>query len=94
LEQLHTGVAAAFGSLANRVRTGQPDPPWPELTAAISALEKKAALVRTSGAAASCPLDEILRFYSLLLSSRYLAQELELARALIKSQFHLNNAAA
>jgi uncharacterized membrane protein YccC len=94
LEQLHTGVAAAFGSLANRVRTGQPDPPWPELTAAISALEKKAALVRTSGAAASYPLDEILRFYSLLLSSRYLAQELELARALIKSQFHLNNAAA
>jgi len=50
--------------------------------------------VRTSGVAASYPLDEILRFYSLLLSSRYLAQELELARALIKSQFHLNNAAA
>ena len=46
LEQLHTGIAAAFGSLANSLRASKPDPRWPELTAAISALDKKAALVR------------------------------------------------
>jgi uncharacterized membrane protein YccC len=87
LEQLHTGIAAAFGSLANSLRASKPDPQWPELTAAISALDKKAALVRAAGAAASYPLDEILRFYSLLISSRNLAQELELARALVASRF-------
>ncbi len=86
LEQMHTSIAAAFGSLADSIRAGQPDPQWPHLMAVISALDNKAALARTSGAAASYPLDEILRFYSLLLSSRNLAQELELARDLVKSR--------
>ena len=83
LEQVHAAVIAAFGSLANSVRTGRPQPEWPELTAAISALEEKAAVTRKSGATATYPLDEILRFYSLLLGSRSLAEELELARALV-----------
>jgi uncharacterized membrane protein YccC len=86
LEQMHTRIAAAFGSLADSIRAGKPDPQWPHLMAAISALDNKAALARKSGAAASYPLDEILRFYSLLLSSRNLAQELELARDLVKSR--------
>jgi hypothetical protein len=42
--------------------------------------------VRKSGAAVNHPLDEILRFYSLLLGSRNLAQELELGRALVTSR--------
>jgi uncharacterized membrane protein YccC len=87
LDQLHTGIAGAFVSLAESIRDGKGDPRWPELTAAISALDKKAALVRAAGASASYPLDEILRFYSLLLSSRTLAQELELARSLVASRF-------
>jgi uncharacterized membrane protein YccC len=87
LEQVHTSFAAAFGTLANSIRTPQPDPQWPELAAAISALDQKATLARKSGATASYPLDEILRFYSLLLGSRNLAQELELARALVTSRF-------
>ncbi len=85
LEQMRAATAAFFVSLANSIRAGQPESQWPELTAAISALDEKAALVRTSGATANYPLDEILRFYSLLLSSRNLARELELARALVAS---------
>jgi uncharacterized membrane protein YccC len=87
LEQLHSAIAAAFGWLADSIRAGKPEPQWPELAAAISALDNKAALARTSGTAASYPLDEILRFYSLLLGSRNLAHELELARGLVTSRF-------
>jgi uncharacterized membrane protein YccC len=85
-ERLHTDIATAFRSLANSIRAGKPDPQWPDLMAAISALDQKAAQARTTGATASHPLDEILRFYSLLLGSRNLAQELELARALVTSR--------
>ena len=86
LERVHAAVVAAFGSLANSMRTGKPQLEWPELTPAISALEEKAALTRKSGLTATYPLDEILRFYSLLLGSRILAQELELARGLVASK--------
>ncbi len=87
LEQLHSTIAADFGWLANSVRTGRGEPLWPDSTAAITALDEKATAARESGATASHPLDEILRFYSLLLSSRNLVQELELARALVTSRF-------
>ena len=80
-------AAAAFGSLANSIRTGKLDSQWPNLMAPISELDAKAAVARKSGATASYPLDEILRFYSQLLSSRTLAQELELARGLVASRF-------
>jgi uncharacterized membrane protein YccC len=85
LEQMHTSIAAALGSLADSILTGKPDPQWPDLMAAISALDNKAAVARKSAAAASHSLDEILRFYSLLLTSRNLAQELEAARHLLNS---------
>ena len=80
-------AAAAFGSLANSIRTGKLDSQWPNLMAPISELDAKAAVARKSGATASYPLDEILRFYSQLLGSRTLAQELEVARALVASRF-------
>jgi uncharacterized membrane protein YgaE (UPF0421/DUF939 family) len=85
LEQMRRGIGVAFGSLANSIRASQPEQ-WPDLMAAISELDEKAALARKSGATASYPLDEILRFYSLLLSSRNLAQELELSHALVTSR--------
>jgi uncharacterized membrane protein YccC len=87
LEQLHSAIAADFGWLANSVRTGNGEPLWPDSTAAITALDEKATAARESGATASHPLDEILRFYSLLLSSRNLVQELELARGLVTARF-------
>jgi uncharacterized membrane protein YccC len=87
LEQLHSTIAADFGWLGNSVRTGRGDPQWPDSTAAITVLDEKATAARESGATASHPLDEILRFYSLLLSSRNLVQELDLARALAVSRF-------
>jgi hypothetical protein len=90
LNQVRAAVVAAFGSLANSVRTGKGQPDWPELSTAISTLAEKAVLARKSGATASYPLDEILRFYSLLLGSRSLAQELELARAIVTSRFGLH----
>jgi hypothetical protein len=86
-EQVRTGAAAAFGSLANSIRTGKLESPWPDLLAPVCELDAKAAVARKSGATASYPLDEILRFYSQLLGSRTLAQELEVARALVASRF-------
>lgn len=80
LAKTHACIAGAFASLAGSIRTGKPESRWPELSQAISALEKKAAEVRTSGKAARYPLDDILRFYSILLSTRNLAQELAMAR--------------
>jgi uncharacterized membrane protein YccC len=87
LEQLHSSIAAAFEWLANSLRSGREEPGWPDSTAAIAALDEKAAVARASGATASYMLDEILRFYSLLLSSRNLVQELESARGLVTLRF-------
>jgi hypothetical protein len=83
LAQVRAAIVAAFGSLASSLRAGRTGSQWPQLTAAVSALDAKATLARTSGATASHPLDEILRFYALLLSTRNLTQELELARSLV-----------
>jgi uncharacterized membrane protein YccC len=87
LEQVHSTISADFEWFANSVRTGKAGPAWPDSMAAITALDEKATAARATGATASHPLDEILRFYSLLLSSRNLVQELELARDLVTSRF-------
>jgi len=87
LAQVHAAVVAAFGSLASSARAGRPESQWPQLSAAVSALDEKAKLARTSGGTASYPLDEILRSYALLLSARNLTQELELAHAIVTSRF-------
>jgi len=86
-DHIRTDAAAAFGSLANSIRTGKLEAPWPDLMAPISELDEKAAVARASGETARYPLDEVLRFYSQLLGSGTLAQELELARALVASRF-------
>lgn len=86
-EQTRKDAAAAFESLANSIRTGKLESQGPDLMAPISKLDAKAAAARKSGATTSYPLDEILRFYAQLLSSRTLAQELELARGLVASRF-------
>jgi uncharacterized membrane protein YccC len=85
--QIRSGAAVAFRSLANSIRTGKPESQWPDLMGPISVLDEKAASARTSGETAGYPLDEVLRFYSQLLGSRTLAQELEVTRALVNSRF-------
>jgi len=82
-DHLEAVISQSLDSLAKSIREGKPDAEWPDLPAAVSSLEAQAARAREAGAGQGHSLDEILRFYSLLISSRNLAQELELAHSLI-----------
>jgi uncharacterized membrane protein YccC len=81
LEQLEDGISTALIALSKSIAAGKLYPEWPDLNALIASLDAQAAQARQAGATMNYPLDEILRFYSLLLSSRNLTGELELARA-------------
>jgi uncharacterized membrane protein YgaE (UPF0421/DUF939 family) len=81
LEQLEEGVFTALDSLSKSIAPGKLYPEWPDLSAMIAALDERAGKAREAGASMNYSLDEILRFYSLLLSSRNLAGELELLHA-------------
>lgn len=83
---LEAAISQTLDSLANSIREGKPALEWPDLPAAVSSLDEQARRAREAGASQNFPLDEILRFYSLLISSRNLALELELARSLIVSR--------
>ncbi len=83
LDRIRATFGAAFGSLPNSIRAGKPEVHWPDVMKPIAELNEKATEARKSGANAGYPLDEILRFYSLMLSTRNLAQELELAHELV-----------
>jgi uncharacterized membrane protein YccC len=85
-EHLEAAIVQALGSLAKSIREGKPTADWTDLSAAVSSLEAQAARAREAGAGQGYSLDEILRFYSLLISSRILAQELELAWSLITAR--------
>jgi hypothetical protein len=85
LEHFEAGVSAAFDSLSKSIAAGKLYPDWPDLSAMIASLDEQAAQARKTGATISYSLDEILRFYSLLLSSRNLAEELKLLHALAAS---------
>ena len=85
-EHLEAAIAQALDSLAKSIREGKPTAEWPDLPAAVSSLEEQAGRARKAGATQEYSLDEILRFYSLLISSRTLVQELELARSLIATR--------
>jgi uncharacterized membrane protein YccC len=82
LDRLEAGVSTALDSLSKSIAAGKIYPQWPDLTAISASLDEQAAQAREAGATMNHSLDEILRFYSLLLSSRNLAGELELAHAL------------
>ena len=79
LDRLSLALSYAFECLAAIVRTGSSGR-WPDLVAAGSALEARVAQLRQSGAPSTYDLEEVLRFYSLVLGLRNLARELELAR--------------
>jgi uncharacterized membrane protein YccC len=82
LDRLEAGLSAAFDSLSKSIAAEKVYPEWPDLTAMSAALDKQATQAREAGANLNYSLDEILRFYSLLLGSRNLAGELELAHRL------------
>ena len=88
LEQLENGIASALASLSGGIATGTAGAPGPDLGAIVSSLESQAAAERTAGATMNYSLDEILRFYYLLLSSRNLAGEVELMRSLAEIRLH------
>jgi uncharacterized membrane protein YccC len=83
LERLEAGVSAALQSLSKSIAAGKLYPQWPDLPAIIASLDEQATQARKAGATQSYSLDEILRFYSLLLSSRNVVGELELSRAFL-----------
>jgi uncharacterized membrane protein YccC len=82
LEQLEAGVSAALETLSKSIAEGKLYPGWPDLPAIIASLDEQAAQARTAGATMDYSLDEILRFYFLLLSSRNLIDELERLRGI------------
>jgi uncharacterized membrane protein YgaE (UPF0421/DUF939 family) len=88
LQQLEAGLAGTLQMLSASVAAESAPadklgPVWPDVNAAIASLEEQAAQARKAGATTRYPLDEILRFYYLLLSSRHLAGEVELLRELV-----------
>jgi uncharacterized membrane protein YccC len=91
LDQLEDGISGALETLSKSVAAGRLYPEWPYLPAIIAALDEQAAQAREAGASMHYPLDEILRFYSFLLSSRNLIGELELAHALVASSLPAQN---
>ena len=79
LEQLEDGVFTTLEALSKSIAAGKLYLKWPDLPAIIGSLDEQAAQARKAGATMNYALDEILRFYFLLLSSRNLTGELELA---------------
>jgi uncharacterized membrane protein YccC len=82
LQQLDDGIGAVLKTLSESIAEGEIGREWPDLGSAIGSIDQQAAEARKSGATISYPLDEILRFYFLLLTSRNLIDELEAVRAL------------
>jgi len=86
LEQLEDGVSAALETLSKSIAAGKLSPEWPNLPSIVDSLDEQAAEARKAGATMNYPLDEILRFYFLLLSSRKLVDELELLHSLARAR--------
>jgi uncharacterized membrane protein YccC len=82
LDQLEDGIATAIQILATSFAAGRLDTEWPAMPAIIASLDERAAQSRAAGITISYPLEEILRFYFLLLTSRNLIDELELVHSL------------
>lgn len=81
--ELQDRVSGAFQALSKKAADPNAKAEWPELEPWIGKLDDEAAQARKAGQTIAYPLDEILRYYSLLLSSRNLIAELEVARSLL-----------
>jgi uncharacterized membrane protein YccC len=82
LNRLEAGVSSAIESLSKSVAAGKIQPGWPDLRGMLDSLDQQAEQARKAGATAAYPLEDILRFYFLLLASRNLVDELELVHTL------------
>jgi uncharacterized membrane protein YccC len=86
LEDVEAGVSSALDSLSKSIAAGEFYPAWPDLPEMIASLDGQAAQAREAGSTMNYSLDEILRFYSLLLSSRNLFGELEFMHGFIAAR--------
>jgi uncharacterized membrane protein YccC len=86
IDQLQAGISDALESLAATLSNSRPGAGIPNLLAIVSSLEQRAAEARKAGATRDFPLDEVLRFYFLLMSSRHLVTELERAHAIVAAR--------
>jgi uncharacterized membrane protein YccC len=86
VEQLEEGVYAALETLSKSIASGKLYPEWPDLPGLIASLDEQAAEASKAGATRNYPLDEILRFYALLLTSRNLAGELDLMHSSVAAR--------
>jgi uncharacterized membrane protein YgaE (UPF0421/DUF939 family) len=94
LDHLGTGVSEALDSLSESIASaGKVSSEWPDLAALIASLDEQAAQARKAGAIQNYSLDDVLRFYFLLLSSRTLVAELDRARTLIEARWPANRKA-
>ena len=93
LERVETTISIAFEWLVSSIAAWRFDRAWQDLAGPITDLDEKAAAGRKAGATRSLELEEILRFYSLLLGSRNLANELEMAHKVVISRGLFDSAA-
>jgi uncharacterized membrane protein YgaE (UPF0421/DUF939 family) len=83
LDELVVEISKALRQLGETVKAGRTDDQWFDLSQKVSALDEEAAAIRRTGATTQYSLDEILRFYSLLLALKNLASELDRAHATV-----------
>lgn len=86
LLQLEGSTSGALVLLSKSIAMWKIQAEWPDLKEAFESLDQQAAQARKEGATMHYALDEILRFYSLLLSSRNLISELELMHAVLATR--------
>lgn len=91
LKQLQEAISRTLDSLAKSFTTRQLDGSVPNLVAMLSSIDDQAARAREAGATQRYPLDDVLRFYFLLTSSRNLVVELDRARALLAPRIPAKN---
>jgi uncharacterized membrane protein YccC len=87
LQQLEDSVAMTLETFSKTVDEGKLYPVPPNLPATFASINEQAVQARKAGATRNYPLDEILRFHFLLLSSGNLIEELELLRSLVAQRF-------
>jgi len=86
LKRLEVEISLALEWLSDAVKTWRFDREWPELLRFVSDLEQKAAISRKEGTSKSFALEEVIRFYAFVLSSKNLVRELELTRQLLTGE--------
>lgn len=88
LGQLESRIAMCFEWLAASIQRWQFGGAWPDPEPGVRLLDERASASRIAGLSRTYDLEELLRFYSFLLSSKNLAKELEIVYCLVTSKEH------